>query len=709
MERYFQVALYLMMLSGFATLAQTGQVDPLTVLLMVGALTVRGYFLLTKHPFLLGDRSTKLLTIAFAAFYPVDLFLISGTFVSATVHLVLALMVVRIFSARRDRDHVFLAILSFLLVLAASVLTVNSAFLITFIAFLLAAVATFVLLEIRRSMKTVAPASMSASHGIQRIGRSLFRLVPALVVSIVILALAIFFFLPRISAGYLSAYSSGNELSTGFSNQVELGRIGEIQQSDSVVMHIQIDGDTHGGFDLKWRGIALNNFDGRTWRNSSQQIVVPRSLDGRFLLSQFDPELRHSSSSQGGRIHYRVLLEPLGTSVFFLAPKPEALSGNYRFVTTDDGGAFYDLDREHPPSVYEADSKVNRPSAQDLRSASADFSSTGWQKYLQLPAVDPRVADLARQITSGAHNNFDRASAIERHLSTSYAYTLQLGRSTPKDPLTHFLFERKAGHCEYFASSMAVMLRTLNIPSRIVNGFRTGEFNDVNSQYLVRERNAHSWVEAYFPGYGWISFDPTPAVAMQTHNGFGRIALYMDAAASFWREWVVNYDFGHQKSLGEGATRSTRGMVDRVRFLARRQYIRMVGWARTTQNVLQRSPHKWGIGAMVAVILLIVAVNARHLWQILHLRWVAAHPDKDPQQAASVWYDRLTKSLARHGLRKSPVQTPSEFLRTIENPSLRQEVERFTRHYESARFGDSSDDAARLPELYDEITSTSRR
>src|SRR5262249_11004890 len=154
----------------------------------------------TRHPFLVSDRWTKILTVAFALFYPVDLFLISGMFVNATVHLVLALMVVRIFSAQRDRDHVFLAILSFLLLLAASVLTVNSAFLIAFIAFLLAAVPTFVLLEIRRSMQLSGQVSASDTRAIQqRMGRSLFGLVPALVSSIVILALAIFFFLPRVS------------------------------------------------------------------------------------------------------------------------------------------------------------------------------------------------------------------------------------------------------------------------------------------------------------------------------------------------------------------------------------------------------------------------------------------------------------------------------------------------------------------------------
>ena len=120
---------------------------------------------------------------------------------------------------------------------------------------------------------------------------------------------------------------------------------------------------------------------------------------------------------------------------------------------------------------------------------------------------------------------------MEQYLSTHFRYTLELPRSLPQDPLANFLFERKKGHCEYFASSMAVMLRSLHIPSRIVTGFRGGEFNDLTGQYVVRASDAHSWVEAYFPGSGWISFDPTPAGNLPTRTGWSRMQLYMDAAA----------------------------------------------------------------------------------------------------------------------------------------------------------------------------------
>ena len=195
-------------------------------------------------------------------------------------------------------------------------------------------------------------------------------------------------------------------------------------------------------------------------------------------------------------------------NVFFLAPEALSLEGNYRLVSRDDAGAVFNTDLEHPVSTYEADSNVAQPGPTELRGAGRDYPPAVLLNYLQLPRLDPRMAPLAEQITAAADNNYDKAVALERYLRTHFGYTLQLGRSAHRDPLAYFLFERKQGHCEYFASSMAVMLRTLGIPSRVVNGFRTGEFNDLTSQYLVRASNAHSWVEAYFPGHGWIRFDP---------------------------------------------------------------------------------------------------------------------------------------------------------------------------------------------------------
>jgi protein-glutamine gamma-glutamyltransferase len=375
----------------------------------------------------------------------------------------------------------------------------------------------------------------------------------------------------------------------------------------------------------------------------------------------------------------------------------------------DSGDAVFDLDPQHPVGRYEATSDISQPTPGELRTASYDYPPEILLNYLQLPPVDRRVVSLAKEIAASSDNNYDRAAAIERYLRTMFGYTLQLPRSVPRDPVANFLFERKQGHCEYFASAMTIMLRTLGIPSRVVNGFRTGEFNDLTSQYLVRASNAHSWVEVYFPGYGWVSFDPTPAIPAQMRSGWNRSLLYLDAMASFWREWVVNYDAGHQYSLGREATRHSVEWFQRVRNWGRRHHETLLAAARRTQRTMSDSPVKWSFAGAGIALLLVLAANSQRLWRALRNRQLAARPEKSPSLAATIWYERMTRMLARKGWPKLSAQTPQEFLACIQDDAMREPVARFTRHYESARFGGSAEDAQRLPELYEEVSTSTRR
>ena len=709
-QRYFEVALYLLVLCGFATLVSTGGLDVPTVLLVSTAILFRGYVLATRRTWLIPESWTTTLTLGYVAFYLADYFVFSGVFVSATVHLVLFVMVVRLFSSRRDRDYYFLAVISFLMVLAAAVLTVDSTFLLAFTAFMLMAVVTCILMEMRRASAkaTVRANSSSDDPAYRQMALSLAGASPVLAFLIMLGAAAIFFVLPRVSSGYLSAFARSHEISTGFSDQVRLGQIGEIQQSNSLVMHIQIDDDPHGAYDLKWRGVMLNVFDGKTWSNPHAQHVVASLGSGRFLLLQTGAGWK-SLQPPAQTIHYRVLMEPLVSNVFFLASTAMLLQGNYRLLAMDSGDAVFDLDPEHPITQYEATSDIARPSASELRTASYDYPPEILANYLRLPRVDGRVITLARQITASADNNYDKAAAVELYLRKSFGYTLQLPRTVPRDPVANFLFERKQGHCEYFASSMAIMLRMLGIPSRVVNGFRTGEFNDLTSQYLVRASNAHSWVEAYFPGYGWISFDPTPAAPAQMRTGWSRSMLYLDALASFWREWIINYDAGHQYNLGREAAHNSLEWFQRARNSGRRYHEALLTAARRTQRTLSDSPVKWSLAGAAIALLLLLAANARRLWRAFCSHRLAARPEKSPRLAATVWYERMTQMLARKGWRKSAAHTPEEFLICIQDEAMRESVAKFTQHYESARFGGSAQDAQRLPELYEEVSNAARR
>ncbi len=138
------------------------------------------------------------------------------------------------------------------------------------------------------------------------------------------------------------------------------------------------------------------------------------------------------------------------------------------------------------------------------------------------------------------------------------------------------------------------MLRTLGIPARVVNGFRGGEFNSVTGSYIVRGRDAHSWVEAYFPRYGWITFDPTPAGAAASDGTWSRAGLYVDALREFWREWVINYDFAHQMSLSNDMAVHSRRWFDGARLWMRQRYAALLERARQVEAQAERSPRRTG-------------------------------------------------------------------------------------------------------------------
>jgi transglutaminase-like putative cysteine protease len=715
-DHYFDLALYLLVFTGFGTLAGTGGLDLPSTILVATALAIRGYLLAKRRNFVISERWTTPLSILYFVFFAIDYFAVSRSFLPATIHLALFGVVIRMFSLRRERDHITLAILAFLMVLASAVLTVDSTFLFCFAGFMLMAVATFVLMEMRRSgvAANIQARHSSDPHEHRHLAFALVRFLPALMLMILVCAAGLFFVMPRMSAGYLGGYSYGTDFSSGFSDHVQLGRIGQIQQSNSVVMHIQIEGDKGGLYDLHWRGVSLADFDGHMWSNNDNRATpLSRRPDTSFALPSdgHAPRSYASASLQREKlIHYKVLMEPIGTNVFFLAPWAFSLRGDYRQVQGDSGGAVYDYDFQHAISRYEATSDIATPTLAELRGSGRNYPADVANTYLRLPdnGVDRRIPQLASQITRSAKTDYDKATVVENYLRTRFGYTLQLPQKEAKDPIANFLFERKQGHCEYFASSMAVMLRTLGIPSRVVNGFRSDEFNDITGSYVVRAKDAHSWVEAYFPGYGWQTFDPTPASSTGTPHGWGRFALYMDAAASFWRDWVITYDSSNQYVLTRAAISTSRGAWEGARLWAREHYDSMLVWARHTQQRVQRSPRGWMLLVGAIILALLLLANLGRIARTLHEKWLGAHPERSPEQAASLWYQRMTRMLRRSGLEKSEAETPQEFIRRIPDDRLRAPVTQFTSVYESARFGNCTDDARRLPQLFDEVEAATR-
>jgi hypothetical protein len=345
-----------------------------------------------------------------------------------------------------------------------------------------------------------------------------------------------------------------------------------------------------------------------------------------------------------------------------------------------------------------------------LRAAPTNYSPDITEVYLQLPAqLDARIPEFARQIVKDAQTPFDKALVMESYLRGRFAYTLNLTGKPGDDPLAHFLFETHAGHCEYFASAMTIMLRTLGIPAREVNGFLPGEYNDLGGDYIVRASDAHSWVEVYFPGGEWQVFDPTPAAPENAGNFLTRLGQYADWLQITWSEWVIGYDFAHQLVLAQNLQRTSKSWSDTVR-----------DWFAKKQRASRRWMTSWqfrhgatGFLLPVFLVALLLALRFNLIAELirrvrLFLQLRGARSAQSNPQLASRLYSELLRILARRGLLRVASQTPFEFAAAVNLPNLASPVREFTQIYAHARFGGAPCETTRLRQLLDQIRSALR-
>jgi len=162
------------------------------------------------------------------------------------------------------------------------------------------------------------------------------------------------------------------------------------------------------------------------------------------------------------------------------------------------------------PDGYSFDALVPEPTEEQLQAAPVSYPAWVSSQYLQLPdAVPERVRALARDITAHGRTPYDRAVAIERYLRLiPYSLDVPAPPST-RDAVDYFLFDLKKGYCDYYATSMTIMARAAGLPARLVTGYASGSYDSYSAEYVVREADAHSWTEIYFPGIGWVEFEPT--------------------------------------------------------------------------------------------------------------------------------------------------------------------------------------------------------
>jgi hypothetical protein len=352
------------------------------------------------------------------------------------------------------------------------------------------------------------------------------------------------------------------------------------------------------------------------------------------------------------------------------------VQGDLPFVRVDAEGSVQSRRHDFDRLIYKVISDTSEPRMDLLRNDNRPLS-VSYYRYLQLPEnLDPRIDRLATQIIleANASNRYDAAKAIESYLQRQYGYSLEMKASGP-DPLADFLFNVRSGHCEYFATAMTVLLRTHGIAARVVNGFLPGEYNETAGAFTVRQSDAHSWVEVYFPETrSWVTFDPTPSAGRTEPVRTGitaQLQKYAEALELLWFQYVVGYDKQEQRSL---ATSLHNQVFDYTRTLS--------NVMATLQKYLTGSVISGALAVLALALLVVLVVFGKRI-----LRWTRTGRVRSEVEGRTYsrvqFYERLVSLLEQRGLERDQHLTPLEFANTLNSS----EAMLITRAYNRVRYG----------------------
>jgi len=259
-----------------------------------------------------------------------------------------------------------------------------------------------------------------------------------------------------------------------------------------------------------WRWAVYDVYNGRSWTSSPAESISYGANESLFPLKGEQYKIVHQTiekaSPQDNHLYWTGSLgranQPFESS-WRIAPR--SLNSNVDPLLASDM-----LGSLTQKQVYSADSLVPILSEEQLRASSHPYPQDIRARYLSLPKTIPeRVLQLARDLTSNMDNPYDKARSIEAYLRT-YPYSLDVPPPPAgRDTADYFLFDLKTGYCDYYATSMIVLARAAGLPARLVIGYSSGDYDRINAEYVVREMHAHSWVEVYYTGIGWVEFEPT--------------------------------------------------------------------------------------------------------------------------------------------------------------------------------------------------------
>ena len=687
-ERFFEFSLLGMLAAGYFAVVGSGYVDWATATLTLIGLCLRALMVAGVVEFEFSGRMVAGLTLLYIGFYPLDYLYVSGSFLTATVHLVFFLAVLKVLTAKTSRDYSYVKMIAALELLAAAILSANLSFFGFLALFLLFAIATFASGEVRRSAQLRRAV---VRGGLRAFPRRLATLAVFLFTGILTMTAGMFFILPRTARAALERFVPQRYHLPGFSNGITLGQIGEIKKNSAPVMHVQ---SYPGGglLEVRWRGAVLGTFDGRRWFN-------PPGRDEQFKIDHGVltlPRQFRTFTRPGHSIIYRVRLNDIASDTLFIAGTPETINVDVPVLRYTRSGSFIFTPRYSAGGMaYGVYSFLEDETAQ-VTAPPGPLPALTREELLQVPPLDDRIPRLAREMTAGTASENEKARQLEHRLRHDYGYTLELLPSAVTDPLAHFLFVRKKGHCEYFASAMAVMLRTLGIPSRVVTGFQSGVYNPMTGEQVVRASDAHSWVEAWITGRGWTTFDPTPPDPGSAGAGvLARVSLFFDAAEQFWQEWVLSYDLDRQVVLASRMDESAR----RLRF----RWMDDAGaWFKSTARTVVAYAPWVAAGVAIAILAVMFGPGLARWWsRRLRVRRLARGEGKATD--ATLLYQRMLRLLERRGIQKPPWLTPNEFARVVPAGEMNGIVYDLTAFYNEFRFGGRREVAPSMVQLLERL------
>lgn len=614
---------------------------------------------------------------------------VRGDILDAGVDFLLLLIVQRLFNRQRAREHMQLLLLGLLMMVVGAVINTGLNFPILFAAYLVVAVMTLIVNHLmaegeRLGVRVMAEASRAAI----RSRTNLWRAAAGVAMLAAVGALLVFFLFPRWGAGVFLRGAFARETRSGFSGEVQLGEFGRIKTDTTVAARLRpLDGKPRGKR-LTWhlRGSAFNIYENGRWSSKTDTAErVPLRAIGPYsaLAPEGKPLLQPKRGRGRGRgnvvyeakprlfydseqIEVDVILEDLGVDVMFVASEPLAVRLNARgalekrdLKVRAGRHREFRLSKPPGPSQYVFVAHVGEPNHAGLRTLGDPEHDEMAQGYLQRSDdLSEEVTRLAQTVTAGATNRYDKVDALVKHLA-QFDYTTNLEVSSRvtqgADPIEGFLFDTQAGHCEYFASALAVLGREVGIPTRIVNGYYGAHYNALGDFYAVRQADAHSWVEVWFgPDVGWVTFDPTPPsgrVAGDDAPLVPALTEALDAMRNAYLEYVIDYNLSKQLGLLEGLGMRSGGKRPRV---------------------LWKSVAAWFVG--IAIVLL-----AWRLW-----RRKRRPRTSDIERI----YEDVLKWLRRAGAQRRPDESATALARRLaprlDDPAP---LARFAERYDRLRFG----------------------